>query len=415
MRTACLLLLPSLLAVYAGAALSAPLAFTHVNVIDATGAPPQPDMTVVVESNRIAALGPGAQTTVPSDAYVVDAAGEYLIPGLWDMHVHTLRPGRPDTWFPLFVANGITGVRDMGGDMSFAEIRQLHREIADGSRIGPRFVAPGPILDGPAPELPDISLAIADSDAAAEAVIRLKREGADFIKVYNGLPRGAYFTIAAETQRLGMPFAGHVPFSITAQEASDAGQRSIEHLFNLLFACSSREDELMRLKEVARKTQDRNERSRLRRAYLTGVLDSYSQSKAQALFALFVKNDTWQVPTLVARRAFSFDSTETSRDNEPLQYLPPSERNWNLRTDPRYSEMTAEDIEIQRRFYRQDKALIAPMLLAGVKFLAGTDVPNPHLVPGFSLHDELALLVSAGLTPMQALQSATINPARYLG
>jgi imidazolonepropionase-like amidohydrolase len=396
--------------VFAGPA----LLIAHVNVIDATGAPPQADRAVLIVDGRIAGIGDPEKTPMPPGAQLIDGRGKFLIPGLWDMHVHLLRRGWPEAYFPLLIANGVTGMRDMGGNFSFDEIAQLRREIASGHRLGPQFVAAGPILDGPYPQLPSISVVVADAAAAYTQVDLLAQQGADFIKVYNRLSREAYFAIATEAAKQHIPFAGHVPFSVSAREASDAGQSSIEHLFNVLFACSSREDELMRIKARSLASDESGERQSLRRLYLHGVLDSYSEPRCAELYTHFVRNQTWQTPTLVQRRAFAYPDASLAADPN-RRYVPRAMRAlWDPQQDRRLQGRDADDEDMQRRYYEKDRALIAPMRRAGVGILAGTDAGDPFSIPGFSLHQELQMLVDAGLTPMEALQSATRNAAQFL-
>src|SRR3989442_2070552 len=215
-----------------------PLVFTHVTVIDATGAPVKPEMTVVITGDRITEFAPTKTVRVPKDAQVVDATGKFLIPGLWDMHVHWY--GYDKAYLRLFTANGVTGVRIMWGAPIHFEWR---KEIQEGTLLGPRMVIASTILDGPKPIWPG-SIAVANEAEARRSVIKVKREGADFVKVYSLLPRETYFAIADEAKKQGLPFAGHVPFFVSAGEASDAGQRSIEHLTGILAACSAREEEL---------------------------------------------------------------------------------------------------------------------------------------------------------------------------
>lgn len=399
----------------AAATAAPPVAILRVTVIDATGAAPRPNQAVVLENGRILALGPAGEVALPRGARVVDGAHGFLIPGLWDMHVHVLRRGRSLPYFPLLVAHGITGVRDMGGDYDFESLRRLRGEIEAGTRIGPQFVASGPFVDGPYPSLPALSRVVADEAQARAAVRTLQREGADFIKVYNRLPRAAYFAIADQARQLGIPFAGHVPFSVSAREAAEAGQRSIEHLFNVAFACSSREDEWMRVKAEALAADESTKRRRLRRAYLLGVLDSFSPTRCAALYRTFVHQRTWQVPTLAQRRAFSgLDSPAPSATD--LAYVPRSQRvGWDPRQDGRLQGREDVDREIERRYWALDASLVAPMHAAGVRFLAGTDAGDPYALPGSSLHQELEALVAAGLSPMDALQAATRNAAEVLG
>jgi imidazolonepropionase-like amidohydrolase len=413
MRIAFALLL--LFASMAGAKADAQdLIITHVNLVDGRGGAPLPDMAVLVRGPYIADIEPTGQLAITQGARVIEGGGRSLIPGLWDMHVHVLREGRPESYFPLFIANGIVGVRDMGGNFELPRIAQLKADIAAGTRLGPQVVAPGPILDGPWPQLPSISVALADPAAARAEVQRLKAGGADFVKVYNRLPREVFLAIADESKRQGLAFAGHVPMSVSAREASDAGQKSIEHLFNVLFACSSREDELMQRKAIALGPGEASERRRLRRAYLRDILDSADPARCQALFERFARNGTWMTPTLVQRTAFALPDAELGRDPLRRFVLQSMRPLWDPQQDRRIQGRDPEDREIERRFYERDLALIAPMRGAGVRFLAGTDAGDPYSIPGYSLHRELELLVQAGLTPMEALQSATRNAAEFL-
>jgi imidazolonepropionase-like amidohydrolase len=386
-----------------------PYAFTHVTIIDATGAPAQPDMTLVVMGTHLGALGKYGKVHIPSNAQVIDATGKFLIPGLWDMHAHTT-----DDWFlPLYLANGITGVRDMGND-SEAEM-QLRRKWADSPTISPRLVSAGPIVDGPHPVW-SFSIAVANAEEGRKAVTTVKRDF-DFVKVYSLLPREAYFAIAEEAKKQQIPFAGHVPMSVSALEASDAGQKSIEHLDGVLLACSSEEAALMkRAADALNQPDPRISALPVRRALAKRAVETYDELKAQKLFARFVRNGTWQVPTLTVLRAFAYlDDPDLTKDPR-LKYMPESLRQeWNPENDFRLKGRTAEDWANTKKVYRKLLEIVGAMNRAGVPLLAGTDTPNPYCFPGFSLHDELALLVQAGLTPMEALQTATRNPARFLG
>ncbi len=214
------------------------LAITGVTVIDATGAPARPDMTVVVTGDRITAVRKTAEVGVPEGARVVDGKGKYLIPGLWDMHVHTADP----SFLPLYLANGVTGVRDMHA-LDPDAIFGLRKQVQEGKQPGPRIVAAGPLVDGPKPFVPG-SLVAANAAEGREAVRKLKKMGADFVKVYTKLPREAYLSIADEAKKQGLPFAGHLPESVSTAEASDLGHKSIEHLTGVALGCSDREDEL---------------------------------------------------------------------------------------------------------------------------------------------------------------------------
>ena len=389
------------------------LVFTHVTVIDATGSSPKPDMTVMIVSNRITVIGRTAAVSISKDAQVIDATGKFLIPGLWDMHVHWYEYDK--AYLRLFTVNGVTGVRIMwGAPIHF----QWRKEIQDGNLLGPRMVIASTIVDGPKPIWP-ASIAVANDAEGRQAVIKLKQAGYDFIKVYSVLPREAYFAIADESKKQGLEFAGHVPFSVSAAEASDAGQRSIEHLTGILAACSTREEELRKSYMDAYSNPPQGQRlpGPARTRPLTRMmLETFSPEKAAALFARLKRNHTWQCPTFTVLRSGAFINDPNFRNDPRLKYMPRQLRTqWDPSTDFRFKDRTAEDFDLSRMVYKQQIELVGMMHRAGVEFLAGTDVSNPYCFPGFSLHDELALLVQAGLSPMEALQSATLNPARFLG
>jgi len=211
---------------------------THVTVIDTGFGKEVPDRTVIISGDRISEVRDSKGIKPPTGAKVVDGRGKYLIPGLWDMHVHAVFAERLDSMFPMFVANGVLGIRDMGTSMPLAEIDRLRKQTANGSRLGPRIVAAGPLLDGhPKPMRPNF-LAITTPEEGHDTVRRLKSSGSDFIKVYSWLSRDSFLAIAEEAKKQNISFAGHVPFSVPALEASDAGQKSMEHLYGIaLGAC----------------------------------------------------------------------------------------------------------------------------------------------------------------------------------
>jgi imidazolonepropionase-like amidohydrolase len=376
------------------------LAIQHVTVIDATGRPAQPDMTVVVERDRIAAIVPSKKAKIPKNAQTLDGSGKFLIPGLWDMHVH----GTETPWsYGLYLANGVVGVRDMWGPENANAWREQH---ATDEKPAPTIYFASPIIDGPRPVFPDM-IAVATEAQGRDVVGRYKDHGSDFIKVYSTLPRAAYFAIADEAHKRGLPFAGHVPYLVTAAEASDAGQKSMEHLLGVEVACSNQESTLMA--EIPR----RGYLDVLRRD--ARALESYDDAKAQALFSRFVRNGTWQSPTLTVLRMNALLNDPQFRRDDRLKYIPKSEQaDWDP-SNPLFKGATPEDWAAFRAKYAGDLKLVGRMHRAGVGIIAGTDALNPYSFPGFSLHDELALLVEAGLSPMEALQASTKEAARFMG
>lgn len=385
------------------------IVLTHVTVIDTTGAPAKPDMTVVIIGDRIREIANSETIRPPKNAETVDATGKFLIPGLWDMHVHWY----DKDYLPLFVANGVTGVRQMFGT---PEHYLWRKEIEAGQLVGPHMLIASPIVDGPKPVWPG-SIAVSNASEGRQAVVEIKQSGADFVKVYSLLPRDAYFAIADESKKEGIPFEGHVPDSISVEEASNAGQKTIEHLTGVLNACSSRQAELRGLGQEA---EDQPPSARFAgpkyRERQELALDTYSPERAEILFGELKKNQTWQCPTLTVLRSWA-DSDAPSFTNDPrLKYMPRDiASSWDPKADTFLKAKTADDWALSKKVFSKELEIVGAMQRAGVPILAGTDTLNPFCFPGFSLHDELGLLVQSGLTPLQALQAATLQPARFLG
>jgi imidazolonepropionase-like amidohydrolase len=395
------------------------LAITHVTLIDATGAAPQTDMTIFLVDEQIAAIGPSKSVFIPRKTKTLDGTGKFLVPGLVDMHVHLTGAGEPtgsrDFILPLLLANGITTVRDMGGDLE--SLIKLRHEIEYGQLQAPRIFFAGPYLDGNAPFFQP-SLVVTDSAEASEDVHSLISRGADFIKVQSNLSRDAYFAIADVCRREPITFVGHVPDHVTASEASDAGQKSIEHLTGVLRACSSDEPLLIRKQFAAGSRMATTGQSLDRElAWQRELLQSYSDEQAKELIIKFLRNQTWQVPTLILLRndAFPTPETDPSRDSRqkyiPLQVL----ANWQKGVKDRDKGATTQEFSLRSSLMQASLRLVGKMNTAGVPILAGTDTTAPFVFPGSSLHEELALLVQAGLTPMQVLEAATKLPAEFLG
>ena len=408
-----LFLLPILLVAQSKQNSTRPLVLAHVTVIDATGAAASSDMTVVIAGGHITALGKSEKTKVPKDAAVVDATGKFLIPGLWDMHAHLTYK----EFLALFVANGVTGVREMGGDPNeFEHLKQWRKQIEERSLLGPRIVTAGVIVDGPKEIGRRSSLNVANAIEGREAVDYLKQHGAEFVKVYSMLPREAYFAIADEAKKQGLPFAGHVPASVSAAEASDAGQRSIEHFFGVLTACSTNEAEVW---NEAAATISKSGIAVFVGAEIRAelkALDTYGERTAATLFARFVRNGTWQVPTLVGWRTLSLPDNSSLANDPRLKYIPRERKEaWKKQLAGLPKSFPAEYAANKQRLFQRQLELLLEMHRAGVQILAGTDTAGLYEYPGFSLHDELGLFVKAGLTPMEALQAATRDPARYFG
>jgi Amidohydrolase family len=378
------------------------LVIAHVNIVDVASGTIHPNETVVVEGDRIIQIGKVIAIHSPKHQHLINGQGKYLIPGLWDMHVHTMFgdwiPGGKQVSLPLFVANGVTGVRDMGGDLD--TLLAWRKEIAAGTLIGPRMVIAGPMLDGPKPRFPD-SVSLASPEQARKTVDDLKSRGVDFIKVQSFILRDEYFAVADEAKKQHLTLVGHVPDVIRASEASDAGQKSIEHLTGIFEGCSTREDDFLKGPKTPKQ-----------------FLDSYDQTKCSALIAQLARNHTWQVPTLVWERGqWLVDVIDYSQWPE-LKYAPQSwqKKSWPVFTKSIIAELDTDPVAARRQFVQKELDVVAAMRNAGVQFMAGTDTAAAVAVlPGSSVHTELEYFVEAGFTPAEALRTATLNPAIFLG
>jgi imidazolonepropionase-like amidohydrolase len=279
-------------------------------------------------------------------------------------------------------------------------VQGWRNEIEAGRLTGPRIYTSGPMLDGPKPRFPS-SVAIATPEDAHRAVADLKRRGADFIKLQSLIPRDSVFAIAEEAKEQEIPFEGHVPDAVRASEMSAAGMKSFEHLIGIFEGSSPAEDDFLK----GNKTEGK-------------FLATYDVTRAAALAAILAKNQTWQCPTLVWERGGNLvDVSDFSKDTR-VKYVPTSwkSKTWKRFTDEITQGYGADDLVTRKRFIEKELEVVGMLHKTGVPFLAGTDTPaGVHIFPGYSLHEELLRFVAAGFTPLEALQTATINPARFFG
>ena len=383
------------------------LIFTNVNVVGMRDGEIAQGVTLVIKKGRISGLAKVGFVGQGRNIQIVNAHGKYLIPGLWDMHVHSafISPAWDEkVIYPLYIANGVTGVRDMGGDPDVLEARR--KRIESGELLGPHLRLAGPFLA--AGKSDRQTIAVNTPEDARQAVDTVKKRGLDFVKILS-VSRESYFAIAEESAKEKIPFVGHVPHSVGAREAATAGQKSIEHLTGILLACSSREDELRAQGLAALEKRDYAAYRKLG----PQIMATYDPAKAGALFLQLAQRNIWQVPTLVWTETNSrIEDAELGSDPR-LKYVPASVREqW----DPaKLREKTSpEELAALRAEAARDLELVKAMHSAGVRFMAGSDGPDPYVYPGFSLHDELEWLVKSGFTPLQALQSATFNPALFM-
>lgn len=335
---------------------SGPIAITHVTILDVRDGSTKADMTVLISGERISAVGPSKDTPLPRQAQIVEGQGKFLIPGFWDMHVHTNGDARA---LRLLLASGVTGVRDMGSDV--AKITEARRRIVNGDLVGPRLLFAGPMLKGP-PAEPDSDVWVIHSPAEARrAVNSLADLHVDFIKVHDGLARDSFLAIVETAKARGLTFAGHVPVSMSPLEVSNLGQKSIEHFEFLPKPCLA--------------LVDPDSRAAHR------VPPGCDHESLDSLLRRFAQNGTWLCPTI-----------------QSFRYFAPT----------RWDAIFAGFREIAMQI-RQNN----------VQILTGTDwsdyLEEKGAAPGGSLHDELGLLVDAGFTPLEALRASTLNSAIFFG
>ncbi|HYC89785.1 MAG TPA: amidohydrolase family protein [Thermoanaerobaculia bacterium] len=346
------------------------LAIRNVTVLDGKGGQPLREVNVLIRDGRIVSVD---RTAVPAGATVVDGRGKFLIPGLWDMHVHL-------SWttasaLPVLLANGVTSVRDLGS--ALPELDAWRTRIEDGTLAGPRIERVGPILNGQS--FNKYQLVTGNPDQTRGVARALKFAGVDALKTHRRMERESYFALVDEGKKLGLPVVGHIPMTVMPAEASSAGQQTIEHVATLFEGTFHQ----------------------LVTGSLGDAIRAWRGKGAAELFATFVKNGTVFDPTLVA-----YHRVLHPGDPAELRYVAASLRKEFAERKP----LTPEQLAEWKNAYDEYGAVVKMAADAGVTIVTGSDIAAER-VPGFTLHDELELLVAAGLTPLQALRAATVNSA----
>jgi imidazolonepropionase-like amidohydrolase len=375
-------------------------AITHVTVIDpGSGGDEQRDMTIIFRDSMILAVEKSAQASIPLGTAIHDEHGRYVMPGLWDAHVHLTQVG-PKA-FPLFLANGITSVRDMGSDL--IEIREWQEARSQGALI-PRILTPGPKLDGMTYEeslhaeyRPD-RFVVTSPETARAIIDALLKAHVNFIKVHNGMAAAIYDAIAKEAHAVGLPFDGHLP-EAGPLAAAAAGQRTLEHGQHMML-CSESDWKKIHT-EPANRAADEE----------TWCANPDVQAK---MFPAIIRAGEWLTPTLTVWR--SGDMIGRPNAKVLAAKLSGSATVWPELQQWWDSEMGSPPFtDFQRSLLEKAPAMAAAASRAGVKLLAGTDLGDPYVIPGYSLHDELELMVAAGVPTLKALQSATSEPSLAFG
>jgi len=394
------------------------IAITNTSLIDMNNGQVSEDMTLVIKNGIITSIGESNKIELPSEVKIINGTGKYVIPGLWDMHAHTSSEYvTRSILYPSFIANGVTGIRVLSADcfepcweldMNIEQSRGLQSEVKDGKVIGPKSILGSTYIQGAKPRETSTIKEPGNRQDGEKLVHLLLDRGIDFIKIYDEIPRDAYFGIADEANKQGLPFAGHVPLSIKASEASDAGQKSIEHCCegSLFEECSSEEKKLR--EQITKLIQSREPKNMY--SLVLELVKTYDDAKCQDVYRKFLENNTFYTPTLVATEMDNILRKDDWRKDPRLIYLPRKERDfWD-----EDEIATKELLGVQDPLIRDKRfEIVGDMNKAGVKLLAGSDCGVFGVHYGFGLHDELELLVEAGLTELEALQTATLNAAEY--
>ena len=388
-------------------------AITNVTVIDAVNGVREAQ-TVIFDGDRIVAVQPASQPATA--AREIDGTGKYLIPGLWDMHVHlTYDDAFTDDMPSLFLAYGITSVRDTGGLIE--KMRPVVSAMRAEGAVAPRVYYSGPLLDGryvvyDGESRPEIGTQNASADTARANVRALQDEGVDFIKIYEMVTPEVFAALHDAAEEYGLPIAAHVPLSMRARGAGPQVD-SMEHLRNVELDCAANAAELHEERLGALAAHDGGPgfelRSSMHSAQRLRAIASYDE--AQCAETIESLRSTIQVPTLLLNTIslyppFARDDWDTVLDRVPEA----ASAEWREAT-ARFPDW---DEDPDTTFGEWSLDLIGRMHAAGVPIGAGTDTPIAWALPGDSLHIELERLVQAGLSPIEALEAATIQPASFL-
>jgi imidazolonepropionase-like amidohydrolase len=386
------------------AALSAEILIRHVTVIDVEQGRAIPDQAIVTAADEIVAVGSDATIAKSWQAQqTLDARGRYVIPGLWDMHVHF--GGGEDlidenrALLPLYVAHGITTVRDASGDLP-TQVLAWRGEIARGALFGRTLLSSGPKIEGLRPIWKGTLETGTESDVDA-AIQKLRALDVDFVKITDSTLKPDLFLYAVRKARAaGFRTSGHIPMAITVRQAVDAGLSSIEHL-DYAFDAGAKDEATIAADFGA---------GRIDRAEASRRLDAgFDRATAMAAYRYLASKKVFVTPTLNGSRIIAWLDRDTHAGDEYLQYIGPKLRKtyeWRVQ---RAAQADAAAVAF-RHAHVERMAAILPMLHeAGVTIMAGTDAGflNSFNYPGIGLHDELALYVEKGLTPPQALSAAT--------
>lgn len=377
--------------------------------------------TVVIKDGKIHKIAPSAELKLSPDNTIINGTGKFLMPGLWDAHVHfAYMEEIAPRMFDLFMLYGITSVRDTGGRLEL--VTDYKEQSLNNPAKAPRVKIAGPLLDGMPnvydgsdPGHPPLSVGLKTVEDVNNKIDELNKEGVDLLKAYEMLTPEQFAAVMKKAQELGLKVTGHVPLSMDVISASNGGLNSMEHLRNVELSCASNAEELLEQRRKMlnndKKMKGGTLRSSMHDAQREIAVTNFSQEKAKEVIETLAKNGTWQIPTLALNTLRVEQFMRQPWWSESIQYLPEATAaQWRGVAD-RITEL--EVPPFPRAYADWMFKMVKQMHDAGVVFMAGTDTPIGIQTPGVSLHNELAVLVKAGLTPLEAIRTATYNPALY--
>ena len=380
-------------------------------------------MTIIVEGDRILSIESSAKSMqLLTDDVVIDAKGKFVIPGLWDAHVHmTFIPDLDyKSFYDLFLRNGITSIRDTGGLIT--SMQPAINYAKKNPNKTPRLFFAGPLIDGKdrvykgmESGFPDLSIGVDESSNIEGIIDGLIADGASFLKSYEMLSRPTYLKLLQIAGEKGLRVTGHIPLSIDLLEAIDAGLGGMQHIRNLDLACSIDADEFRAKRDLLLSNPDNIAgsvlRSQIHRNQRYTAIDSFDKERCNTIIKALVKNDVYQTPTLAINTFGLKRFYADPKWRETYKLLPKAvQERWQEGSLRLANQAVTEHDTI---FANWSMRIVGMFNKNRVKILAGTDTPIGYLTPGYSLHKELELLVEAGLSVREALRSATITPAEF--
>jgi len=387
----------------------------NVNIIDVETGNIAYNQYVLIEKSRISKID-STKINVSDDAVIIDGAGKYVIPGLWDMHTHS---NQHSEWLhhPLYIANGITSVRDMSGQLNkkdsywvgSKERLQWNKDVENNSRVSPKYVLQSSYqMDGEKaiPEDEPSFFKLQNPSQVDSLLHFYKNEKVDFIKVYQQLPKDTYKALAEKAPEYGLHLAGHKPMFLSLEEAINLGQKSFEHGRIFMYECFPEADSLKNPNHW--KTYFSKSKAK--------IVQQFDSVQAKGLMQLMHQKNTYWTPTLQTLKFEASAHKNEFTDNENLNYITNVRKRlwWKYDTDHnKEKNLESEGISVSEQFYEASKKQVAMANKLGVPIMAGTDVTDSYVFAGFSLHDELYELTRSGLSNLEALQSATIVPAKF--